>query len=279
MMFLLKKILPIFTIFLLLLSPAIHQLAFGLDSTTTTISSSYNPSLVGSSVTFTVMVINSDITNGNTLIPSGIVEFYIDGSSVGQVPLSSTPNGNLAQYTLSTLSLGSHQIDAVYFGDPNNNYAGSNGFDPNDPVTGVLTQNVVSGSETTGQVNILATCGMQFVSGSPIIYGSLAPGSTSSEQTLVLHNTGSVDGIISVSGSNWLDSSVAATNQMNVENTKFSTTSGTYATKTSLSTIDQTVGTLSPILDMNSFWQLQVNLISNTFAGSLTQTMSFTSSC
>src|SRR3989338_4559963 len=275
MMFLQKKILPIFIIFVLLLSPIIHEFAFELVSTTTTITSNNNPSLIGSSVTFTAAV-----TGGSNAgeVPTGIVAFTIDGNFVASVPISPNPSvGYAAQYTLNTLSLGSHRIDAVYSGDAI--FAGSDGFDPNDPVTGVLIQNVVSGTDTTGQVDVLATCGTQFISGAPINYGSLGPGTTSTEQTLVLHNTGSASGALSVSGSNWLDASALPTNQMNVDNTKFSTTSGTYATKTSLLTIDQAVGTLSPISDLNTFWQLQVNLLNSAFAGSLTQTMSFIVVC
>ena len=273
---LLKKILPIFTIFVILLSPVIQEFAFGLGVSTTSVTSNDNPSLVGSPVTFT-----AHIGRDGMAAPTGYVVFVIDGNpDTLPHPVSLIPGvGHGSTFTTSTLSLGSHQIRAEYSGD--DNYAGSVGGDPSNPTVPYLLQNVVSSTETSGHVNILATCGMQFASGSPINYGSLAPGTTSAEQTLVIHNTGSISSTLFVSGSNWLDSSPAATNQMNVDNTKFSSPLPgiLYASKTSLSTVDQTVGTLSPTLDMNTFWQLQVNLLSSTFAGSLTQTMSFATTC
>lgn len=278
-MFLQKKILPIFTIFVILLSPVIQEFAFGLAGTTTVLTSSANPVAIGASITFTAVVCCSDATVSPSP-PTGLVQFFDGGALLGTAPLvfDAAANTNKAQINgiagSGPLPAGPHTITAFYSPDANSAYAGS--------TSAPLLQNIgtpSSDSQTTGQVNVLATCGMQFVSGAPINYGSLAPGTTSAEQTLVLHDTGSTSGALSVSGSNWLDSSAAATNQMNVGNTKFSSTSGAYVLKTPLSTLDQTVGTLSPTLDMSTFWQLQVNLLSSTFAGSLTQTMSFATSC
>src|SRR5207245_10957781 len=95
-------------------------------------------------------------------------------------------------------------------------------------------------SQVTGQVSILAnTCGINVVSGAPINYGSLTPGSISTEQTVVLQNTGTASGTLAVHGTDWLDGSSIA--QILVGNTKFSTASNTYASKTALTTVDQTV--------------------------------------
>jgi hypothetical protein len=135
-----------------------------------------------------------------------------------------------------------------------------------------------SGSQVTSSVNIAGTCGLSVISGSPISYGTLLPGATSTEQTVVLDNTGSIPATLQVKGSNWLD--VTLLNKMNVDNTKFSTTSGTYASKTSLLTTDQTItGAFSPTINLNSLWQMQVNLLDSSFSGSLTQTMDFTATC
>ena len=133
-------------------------------------------------------------------------------------------------------------------------------------------------SQVTGQVSILAnTCGLNAVSGAPINYGSLTSGSISTEQTVVLQNTGTTSGTLVVHGADWLDGS--STSQILVGNTKFSTASGTYASKTALTTVDQTVGTINPTPNLSTFWQVQVNLISSSFSGSLTQTMTFSNSC
>ena len=133
-------------------------------------------------------------------------------------------------------------------------------------------------SQVTGQLTVIAnTCGINVVSGAPINYGSLIPGSISTEQTVVLQNTGTTSGTLAVHGTDWLDGS--STSQITVGNTKFSTASGTYASKTALSTVDQTVGTINPTPNLSTFWQVQVNLISSSFTGSLTQTTTFSNSC
>ena len=135
-----------------------------------------------------------------------------------------------------------------------------------------------SGSQVASSVNIAGTCGLSVISGSPISYGTLLPSATSTEKTVVLDNTGSIPATLQVKGTNWLDATLV--NKMNVDNTKFSTTSGTYASKTSLLTIDQTItGAFSPTTNLNSLWQMQANLLDSSFSGALTQTMDFTATC
>lgn len=73
-----------------------------------TISSSPNPSNYGQAVTITVQV-----GNGAT----GTVNFY-DG---GVLIASTTLNGGVASFTTSSLSVGSHLLNAVYSGDASNN--------------------------------------------------------------------------------------------------------------------------------------------------------------
>jgi sugar lactone lactonase YvrE len=132
-------------------------------------------------------------------------------------------------------------------------------------------------SQVTGQLTVAGTCGINVVSGAPINYGSLTPGSISTEQTVVLQNTGTVSGTLAVHGTDWID--VGSTSQILVGNTKFSPTTGTYASKTSLTATDVTVGTINPTPNLSTFWQAQVNLITSTFSGSLTQTVTFSNSC
>jgi hypothetical protein len=76
--------------------------------TTTVVTSSVNPSLVGQSVTFTATV------TASTGTPTGVVTFF-DGTT----PLGTgTLNGSgVATFTISTLSLGDHSITAFYNGD------------------------------------------------------------------------------------------------------------------------------------------------------------------
>src|SRR5207245_8984254 len=107
-------------------------------------------------------------------------------------------------------------------------------------------------SQVTGQVSIVGnTCGINVVSGAPINYGSLTSGSISTEQTVVLQNTGTVAGTLAVHGTDWLDGS--STSQIIAGNTKFSTGTGTYASRTALTTVDQTVGTINPTPNLSTY--------------------------
>jgi len=134
-----------------------------------------------------------------------------------------------------------------------------------------------STTSTEGTVEIRTTCGLQFNAGAPINYGEVFPGDTSEEQTLTLYNSGNVAGDILVSGSDWVDGT--PTTQMNVDDTKYSTLTGDYASKTSLLLTDQTLITLDPQVDTDTFWQLQANLLDTLFSGSLTQTVDFSVTC
>jgi hypothetical protein len=83
--------------------------AAATTTTTTTITSAPNPSLAGQPVTFTATV---TATNGST--PTGSVEFFDNGVSLGSVPLV---NGQ-ATLTTANLGPGQHDITAVYLGAP-----------------------------------------------------------------------------------------------------------------------------------------------------------------
>jgi hypothetical protein len=79
--------------------------------TTTVVTSSANPSALGSGVTFT-----ATMTTSNMTALTGTVTFYDGGTAlaVAQGLIGST---NTATLTVSTLALGSHTITAVYSGD------------------------------------------------------------------------------------------------------------------------------------------------------------------
>jgi hypothetical protein len=82
-------------------------------STTTTVVSSLNPSVVGQPVTFTATVVAKAPGSG---MPTGSVTFKNGSTTLGTVPLDGTGH---ASFTTSSLSIGNHSITAVYGGDTN----------------------------------------------------------------------------------------------------------------------------------------------------------------
>jgi hypothetical protein len=76
--------------------------------TTTVLTSSSNPALVGTSIIFTATV------TATTGIPTGVVSFFDGSTLLG----TGTLNGaGVATFTTSTLAVGSHSITAFYNGD------------------------------------------------------------------------------------------------------------------------------------------------------------------
>jgi hypothetical protein len=110
--------------------------------TATAVSSNGNPSNFGQQVTFTATVTPSPGSNGS-------VTFVIDGTSEATVALSS----GKATYSISSLSVGKHTVQANYSGATN--YASSSGTLSGD-------QSVVRANTTTGVTT----------SGSPSTYGT-----------------------------------------------------------------------------------------------------------
>jgi subtilisin-like proprotein convertase family protein len=80
------------------------------DPTTTALTSSVNPAIVGQSVTFTATV-----TFAGSPVPTGTVTFQTDG--VGSAPVALDPTGKAAM-TTNSLSAGSHAITATFDGTP-----------------------------------------------------------------------------------------------------------------------------------------------------------------
>jgi hypothetical protein len=91
--------------------------AAGLSSTTTSVASNLNPSILGDSVTFTATVTT---TGANT--PTGTVNFMDGNSQIGSGTLGGPGviNSATATFTTSTLAVGTHSITGVYLGDSNN---------------------------------------------------------------------------------------------------------------------------------------------------------------
>ncbi len=100
--------------------------------TSTSLSSDFNPSVFGQSVTFTATV---SITAPGAGTPTGSVDFVIDGT-----PTTVGLSGLTATLTTSTLGVGPHTVSAAYGGS--SSFATSNDSLP--------TQTVNRGSTTTG---------------------------------------------------------------------------------------------------------------------------------
>jgi Bacterial Ig-like domain (group 3) len=94
----------------LLLEDGVSKLILetGLTSTTTVLSSSLNPSFYLQSVTFTAVVSGA----GGT--PTGTVQFFDFGSLIGSGSLDVT---GTATFATPALTIGAHNITAVYGGD------------------------------------------------------------------------------------------------------------------------------------------------------------------
>jgi hypothetical protein len=80
--------------------------------TSTTVTSSLNPSILGQSITFTSTVANTSGAGISTATPTGSVQF-MDGGSVLGAPQILSGLGT-AMLTTSALTAGTHQITAVY---------------------------------------------------------------------------------------------------------------------------------------------------------------------
>ena len=113
-----------------------------VNSTTTTLVSSLNPSGFGQSVTFTATV-TTGATAGNL---TGTVTF-LDGATIlaSGVPLGAPGTTAMASFTTAKLAVGKHTITASYCGDVG--HSASNSTDPNG-ATPPLVQNVLEGTIT-----------------------------------------------------------------------------------------------------------------------------------
>jgi len=92
-------------------SPVFQQVIGAIATSTTALVSSVNPAIVGQSVTFTATVTSS--TAGT---PTGTVQFFSDGTSIGTGTLNGSATTSVSD---SALVFGPHSITAVYSGDAN----------------------------------------------------------------------------------------------------------------------------------------------------------------
>ena len=124
----------------------------------TTLSASASPIPVGTTVTFTVTVTSA---SGTGPTPTGTVQFTVDGANAGTATVGNGGQANLAD---STLTLGTHQVVAVYSGDTN--YLTSTSTAITEIVTGsyTLTASPTSvsanpGGEPTSTMTVATTDG------------------------------------------------------------------------------------------------------------------------
>ena len=104
---------------------------------------SVSPSVFGQSVTFTATVTNAVATGGDA--PTGTVDFFDGVTNIG----SGTMSNGVATLTVSSLSVGTHDILMSYSGDANF-FASSN--DVSQVVIPAETTNVLTASPTSGAV-------------------------------------------------------------------------------------------------------------------------------
>jgi hypothetical protein len=114
-------------------------LAVQIATTTSTVSSNTNPSVVLSPVTFSVKV----TSNGG--IPTGTVTFSADGTSIGTPTLDHTGSASVSD---ASLAVGSHSITVAYGGDTND--APSSGALPQPQVVGTISTATALGSSIAG---------------------------------------------------------------------------------------------------------------------------------
>jgi sugar lactone lactonase YvrE len=114
--------------------------AVQLATTATVVTSTPNPSIVQSAITFSAVV------NGNGGIPTGgTVSFTADGTSIGASSLSAAGDASLAY---SKLSPGTHSIAATYSGDGNDHASTSPAI--SQVVSTIPTVTSLGASTTTG---------------------------------------------------------------------------------------------------------------------------------
>jgi sugar lactone lactonase YvrE len=109
------------------------------EATATTLSSSANPSALGSSVTFTAKVA---ISGGGGVVPDGMVNFNDGNNFLGSVALDG--NG-VASLSTASLTAGTHAITASYPGDTGKNILASS--------SSVVSQDVQAASTTVVQAS------------------------------------------------------------------------------------------------------------------------------
>ena len=123
-------------------------------------------------------------------------------------------------------------------------------------------------------VTIIGICGAT-PTPAAINYGTIAPDAISSERTVNLLNLGNAPSDVDVGGTDWQDVGEV----MDVSTTHYSTSSGSYGSKTALSTTAGDLVTIPATQNRDTFWQLQAVLSNPVFVGPAVQTVTLTVTC
>jgi hypothetical protein len=145
------------------------------DTTTALLTSSASPNNFSSSVTFTATV--SQAAPGQ-VVPSGTVYFRISGVTVASVTLA---NGQ-ASYTTKTMTLGDHNVVAVYTGSPSFIQSTS---------TTVVEQIVKDPTTTTVSSSLIPAISGQTVTFTALVVGA-GPGAGPPVGTITILDNGTV---------------------------------------------------------------------------------------
>ncbi|HEV2198405.1 MAG TPA: Ig-like domain repeat protein [Bryobacteraceae bacterium] len=222
-------------------SGAINQVVNAKTVTTTTVTSSQNPSIVGANVTFIAAVSPSAAT--------GTVQF-LDGATVLSTGMLA---GGTVSFTISTLAQGTHSITAVYSGDANN--AGSTSAAVNQVVNAkTVTTTTVTSSQNpsiigasvtfTASVSPSAATGtVQFLDGATVLStGTLAGGTVSFTTSTLAQGTHSITAVYSGDANNAASTSGTISQVVN----KVSSTTG-ITTNPASPTVGQTVNLIASV--------------------------------
>ncbi len=157
-------------------SSAVSQ-AVNKVSTTTSLSSSFNPSIHGASVTFTATV-SPSVPNGET------VTFYDNSVQIGT---GTTTSSSVATFTTNALTAGTHSITATYYGDAH--FLGS---------SSTLSQTINAGTPTatslTSSIN-------PSTHGTSVTFTATVSPSVPNGETVTFYNGGTQIGTGTTSGS------------------------------------------------------------------------------
>jgi hypothetical protein len=134
-----------------------------LAATTSTLTSSSNPSVVGQTVTFTAVV----APGAGTGPPTGSVTFSLDGQALGSVNLATVDGVDRAVFTTSTLLPGTHSVTVYYSGDANFSASAS---------TPSLTQVVAEVATTTTLTSLTSSSNPSVVGQTVTFTAVVAPG-------------------------------------------------------------------------------------------------------
>lgn len=150
-------------------------------TTTTSLVSSLNPSVVGQSVTFTATV---SVVPPGADTPTGEVGFVIDGGA----PISVTLSGSQAALTTSSLTAGNHIVTANYSGDSSHNASSGS----------------LAGGQTVGMdVIYLPLISNQYISAPDLVVREII--ATGSTMQVVIQNQGNAAVPVSSDQEFWVD--------------------------------------------------------------------------